>query len=411
MNQPFTAEIKLKSSKERGYFDQLVDAVVRPPRQIYDPSKLGATTMLVNKLLIYREDFVVVSRQQNLKLQCSLYSPVYLKDKSRPCIIYLHGNSSSRLESSCYANMLAQEGMSLVNFDFGGCGISDGQYVSLGWYEKEDFLNILKYIKVKYPLLGPFGVWGRSMGAVTAIMAAAEYPELNTLVLDSPFSNLKQLCIDIGDNFHVPTIGVRFVFYLLRKKVRKLVRYDPKHINTMLYIKKLSSKCAAYFVRASSDKMIGKNHIEELYDAFKGEKYIFTFQGDHNAPRPIEAYQGITRYFYYIQAYIKRFFATRLNKSTEIQKMSLSRKSSGKSHKIEKGYKSQKSNESDVNYDESDDENAKKLNNEQYITEMKKPQLLNAFLSDSDIDSQHSLDEDLHDHDLPQFQDIKTKLS
>lgn len=63
--------------------------------------------MLVNKLLIYREDFVVFSRQQNLKLQCSLYSPVYLKDKARPCIIYLHGNSSSRLESSCYANMIA----------------------------------------------------------------------------------------------------------------------------------------------------------------------------------------------------------------------------------------------------------------------------------------------------------------
>jgi len=49
-----------------------------------------------------------------------------LKDKPRPCVIYLHGNSSSRLESSCYANMLAQEGISLVNFDFGGSGISEG---------------------------------------------------------------------------------------------------------------------------------------------------------------------------------------------------------------------------------------------------------------------------------------------
>ena len=72
------------------------------------------------------------------------------------------------------------------------------------------------------------------MGSVTAIMGAVECTDINTMVLDSPFSNLKQLCIDIGDNFHVPTLGVRFVFYLLRKKVRKLVRYDPKLINTML---------------------------------------------------------------------------------------------------------------------------------------------------------------------------------
>lgn len=69
--------------------------------------KIGPTTILVNKLLIYREDFTVTSRSQKIKLCCSIYSPVYLKDKPRPCVIYLHGNSSSRLESSCYANMLA----------------------------------------------------------------------------------------------------------------------------------------------------------------------------------------------------------------------------------------------------------------------------------------------------------------
>ena len=54
-------------------------------------------------------------------------------------------------------------------------------------YQREVLIILTK----RYPLLGPFGIWGRSMGAVTAIMAASEYPELNALVLDSPFSNLK----------------------------------------------------------------------------------------------------------------------------------------------------------------------------------------------------------------------------
>lgn len=82
--------------------------------------------MMVNKLLIFREDFQVVSRDEKLRLECSLYSPVYLKDKPRPAVIYLHGNSSSRLESQPYAHMFASEGISLINFDFGGCGISEG---------------------------------------------------------------------------------------------------------------------------------------------------------------------------------------------------------------------------------------------------------------------------------------------
>jgi alpha/beta superfamily hydrolase len=102
---------------------------------------------MVNKLLIFREDFAITSR--SFKLECSLYSPVYLKDSKRPVVIYLHGNSSSRLESCCYANMFASEGISFINFDFGGCGISEGDYVSLGWHEKEDLINLIQYLREK----------------------------------------------------------------------------------------------------------------------------------------------------------------------------------------------------------------------------------------------------------------------
>lgn len=38
------------------------------------------------------------------------------------------------------------------------------------------------------------GIWGRSMGAVTALMYADRNHEIGCLVLDSPFSNLEALC-------------------------------------------------------------------------------------------------------------------------------------------------------------------------------------------------------------------------
>ncbi len=43
--------------------------------------------------------------------------------------------------------MFASEGISFLNFDFGGCGISEGEYVSLGWHEKEDLLSIIKHVR------------------------------------------------------------------------------------------------------------------------------------------------------------------------------------------------------------------------------------------------------------------------
>lgn len=42
------------------------------------------------------------------------------------------------MESNSLAGLLGEEQISLLNFDFGGCGISEGDYVSLGWYERDD---------------------------------------------------------------------------------------------------------------------------------------------------------------------------------------------------------------------------------------------------------------------------------
>lgn len=38
--------------------------------------------------------------------------------------------------------------MSLICFDFGGCGLSDGDYVTLGFFEKNDLKAVVKYVKL-----------------------------------------------------------------------------------------------------------------------------------------------------------------------------------------------------------------------------------------------------------------------
>ena len=54
-------------------------------------------------------------------------------------------------------------------FDFAGCGKSEGEYVSLGYHEKDDLEGIINYSRQVYPI-GNVSLWGRSMGAVTAIL-------------------------------------------------------------------------------------------------------------------------------------------------------------------------------------------------------------------------------------------------
>ena len=53
------------------------------------------------------------------------------------------------------------------------------------------------------------GLWGRSMGAATALMYAASDPSIGALVLDSPFSSLPDLALELVCN-----AKVRFLFLL-----------------------------------------------------------------------------------------------------------------------------------------------------------------------------------------------------
>jgi alpha-beta hydrolase superfamily lysophospholipase len=42
------------------------------------------------------------------------------------------------------------------------------------------------------------GLWGRSMGAVTSILQSSRDPSIAGMVLDSPFSNLNRLSLELA---------------------------------------------------------------------------------------------------------------------------------------------------------------------------------------------------------------------
>lgn len=114
-------------------------------------------------------------------------------NKKLPCVVYCHGNCGSRLDALPILVSLLPSNITVFCFDFAGSGRSDGDYVSLGWYEKDDLQTVMSYLRSQ-KTVSTIGLWGQSMGAVTCLMYAASDPSIAGLVLDSPFSNLKRLC-------------------------------------------------------------------------------------------------------------------------------------------------------------------------------------------------------------------------
>lgn len=134
-----------------------------------------------------------------MTLQCSHWEPLERERpcKELPCVVYLHGNSSSRAESVMAAHLLLPANITVFSFDFAGSGMSEGEYISLGWYEREDVKTVTNYLRDS-GTISTIALWGRSMGAATALLHADRDHSIAGMVLDSGFTSLKVLAKELA---------------------------------------------------------------------------------------------------------------------------------------------------------------------------------------------------------------------
>ncbi|EZG55758.1 alpha/beta hydrolase family protein [Gregarina niphandrodes] len=180
-------------------YDELWKTIVRPPRDEYSMDELGESRFrLLDGRVYMREDFDVVNGS-NETLRCSHYEPLDRFGLEKlPCVVYLHGNSSSRVEACGVLPYTLPLGITVVCFDFSGSGHSDGDWVTLGWKEKNDLDCVVQYLK-QNRRVATIGLWGRSMGAVTALLYNQEdHEDVTAIVADSPFSNLRDLIQELA---------------------------------------------------------------------------------------------------------------------------------------------------------------------------------------------------------------------
>lgn len=118
---------------------------------------------------------------------------------SEKAVVVLHGYRCDRRGVLREANMLFEAGMTVLLFDFRHSGQSEGEFVSFGYYEKQDvsaaveLLETLDYgtDKSRKVVINTIGLLGLSNGAATAILFASENPErVDALVVDSSFKSL-----------------------------------------------------------------------------------------------------------------------------------------------------------------------------------------------------------------------------
>ena len=278
-------------------YDELWKAVIRPNRDKYFDFELGPEKFELKGKCYKRTDFTLRNKKNN-KLVCSFWEPF---DEERehpklPCVIYLHGNSSSRCEVVPEIKYLLKKGITVFAFDFSGCGRSEGEYISLGWHEQDDVACVVDFLR-RSNKVSTIGLWGRSMGAATALMYSTKDLSIAGLVLDSPFSSLKSLINELAkDRVNLPDFVVKQAIKWIKETIKEKAGFNLDDVEPKDY----APKCfiPAYFCHSKEDTFVNIHHCKDLYNLYAGDKNIVYVKGNHNSERSIHFRDSVAQFFY-----------------------------------------------------------------------------------------------------------------
>jgi fermentation-respiration switch protein FrsA (DUF1100 family) len=179
-------------------------------------------------------------------------------------VIFSHGLFRSRRELLERAVDLWWLGYGALLYDARNHGDSGPARVTLGYDERLDAEAAVHYLRDELHSSDKIVLYGISMGAMTALLAAAETPEVAAVISDSSYLNFK----DTSDHhiklfMHVPA-------FPLANEVRALMewrgKFDGSKLDALDAVRRLGAR-PAMFVAAANDKRMPPDIARTLYNA------------------------------------------------------------------------------------------------------------------------------------------------
>lgn len=108
---------------------------------------------------------------------------------ARGTVVLVHGLNRSRIEMVKKVPFVHRAGWNALLFDLRHHGASEGGSTTFGDRERHDVLAAKAFARGR--AAGPVVLWGVSLGAAAATLAAAQDPDVDGLVCDSSYRSLR----------------------------------------------------------------------------------------------------------------------------------------------------------------------------------------------------------------------------
>ncbi len=218
-------------------------------------------------------------------MSCSFWCPLEMSSKDlaySPCIIYCHGNAGNKIDIIEILDFLLWD-FNICSFDFSGAGHSEGDYVTLGYYEKDDIKAIVEFLRTELNIQKII-LYGRSMGAVSSLRYAETDPNVKAIVLDSPFSDFPKLCEEILSNkFFMPKIISSVLISMARDRIKeKVTNFDINDFVPFKNAKKV--QVPTIIMHGTEDSLVKFEHSQIIYNSLPKNtfKKLILSPGEHN---------------------------------------------------------------------------------------------------------------------------------
>ena len=187
--------------------------------------------------------------------------------QAKRTVIALHGHRGARHHCVGIGAALWRRGANVLLFDHRGRGSSEGELMSLGFFETLDALAAVGYALSRAPEV-PLGVIGYSMGASVAVMTAARDNRVGAVVADSPFASerglLRALLSKQLGALHLPIAAL----------TERLLPYDPGEVEPLGEAAKIAPR-ATMFIHGLLDKTCAPEDAVRLHDAAGDHKELW----------------------------------------------------------------------------------------------------------------------------------------
>lgn len=226
-------------------------------------------------------DFEVVSGERALKDRMVAFSGWFVRAPQGPArgaVILVHGAGADRRAMMKHLPYLRAAGFHVLLIDCQNHGTADndGRGISYGHFESESVVAAREWLSKAMPGVA-IGVFGTSLGAVTALLAAAKDPAIRAVVGENPFFSLQRALQD------VPILG--WVPGIMRAHVATVLSfwhgYDFTELDARIFGPRVRQP--TLLIHGAEDASIPYRHSQDvLQQLASGDKEIWLVPyGEH----------------------------------------------------------------------------------------------------------------------------------